>query len=386
LSLGHQQFYARAFALSTTALLGLLFFRLISPLLTPVLWACLLAFMLQPLNVRLLGRKQKPLWAAALLTAITFLVVLGPLTLFFFAFLRQTSELLNKFQAEAAARNLPALQMILEFGPIASLIERAGAFTSLSKDQILQSAAEAAQGALQQIASLGGTVVVGAFTVVSQFLLTMFILFFLLRDGRQMMRRGIRLVPMQPSRKEELLHTLGGVTRAVVMGSLVTALVQGTLVGLGFGIAGLPSPLVFGAIGALASLIPIVGTSLIWIPGVVTLFAQGQTGWAIFLLIWSIVLVAGSDNVVRPMVISGNSNAPTLLIFMGLLGGVSLFGFAGVFMGPLILTLISALLKFADEPEGLGGVPKVVSSFSATGVVVPQTQPPGVATVDDRTP
>jgi predicted PurR-regulated permease PerM len=87
----------------------------------------------------------------------------------------------------------------------------------------------------------------------------------------------------------------------------------------------------------------------VWVPAVATLVAQGQTGWAIFLTLWCVVLVAGSDNVVRPLIISGSSNASTLLVFMGLLGGVSFFGFAGIFMGPLILTAVAALLRYADE-------------------------------------
>ncbi len=347
--LSPSRYYARVFGLVTAAVLSFLLFRLLSPFFAPLMWATLLAFMLQPANRRLLTRGQKPGLAAGLLTTAAFVVVSGPVTLFVFAFLRQAGELLAKFQTEASERRLPALQLILELAPVQAVLARAGEFTSLSKEQILASAAEAAQGALQQVASLGGTVVVGAFNVLSQFAFTLFLLFFFLRDGKGKLERGIRLVPMAASRKIDLAGTLGGVTRAVVLGTLVTSLVQGTLVGVGFAIAGLASPLVFGAVGALASLIPIVGTALVWVPAVVTLIAQGQTGWAIFLTLWSIILVAGSDNVIRPLIISGSSNASTLLVFVGLLGGISVFGFAGIFMGPLVLTLVATLLQYADS-------------------------------------
>jgi predicted PurR-regulated permease PerM len=256
---------------------------------------------------------------------------------------------LARFQAEASERKLPALQLVLEFGPVQSLLSTLGSYTSLSKEQIVAQATEAAQSVLQQLASLGGTVVLGAFAVVTQFGLTLFLLFFFLRDGQGMLARGVRLVPMAPARKDELMRELGGVTRAVVLGTLATSVVQGTLLGIGFAIAGIPSPLVFGAVGALAALIPIVGTALVWVPAVVTLVANGNGGWSVFLTVWCVVLVSGSDNVVRPLVISGRSNASTLLVFIGLLGGVSTFGFAGIFMGPLVLTLVAALLKFADE-------------------------------------
>ena len=384
--LSPSRYYARVFGLVTAAVLAFLLFRLLSPFFAPLMWATLMAFMLQPANRRLLTRGQKPGLAAGLLTASAFVVVSGPVTLFVFAFLRQAGELLAKFQTEASERRLPALQLILELAPVQAVLTRAGEFTSLSKEQILASAAEAAQGALQQVASLGGTVVVGAFNVLSQFAFTMFLLFFFLRDGKGMLERGIRLVPMAPSRKVDLAGTLGGVTRAVVLGTLVTSLVQGTLVGVGFAIAGLASPLVFGAVGALASLIPIVGTALVWVPAVVTLIAQGQTGWAVFLALWSIILVAGSDNVIRPLIISGSSNASTLLVFVGLLGGISVFGFAGIFMGPLVLTLVATLLQYADSelprPSFIGlSAPHSVVEPLAEVTKEAVTEPPSVPVV-----
>lgn len=355
--LSPSRYYARAFGIVTTAVLGFFLVRILLPFSAPILWASLLAFMLEPVQAKWAHRIKHPMARAGLITGLMFFVVAGPLTIFVFAFLRQAGELLARFQAEAHDRQLPALSLVLEFRPVQMLLNTAGEYTSLSKEQVLQQAADAAQSALQQLASLGGSVVVGAFSVLTQFFLTLFLLFFFLRDGRDMLQRGIRLIPMQTVRKQDLVGQLAGVTRAVVLGTLATAIVQGTLLGIGFAIAGLPSPLVFAAIGALASLIPIVGTALIWVPGVITLIAQGKTGWAVFLALWCIVLVAGSDNVVRPMIISGRSNASTLLVFMGLLGGVSVFGLAGIFMGPLILTAVAALLRYADELAPLPSQP-----------------------------
>lgn len=387
------RYYARVFGLVTAAVLGYLLWRLLSPFAAPLLWAGLLAFMLYPLNARLLRWKNKPALAAGLLTSSAFLVIVGPVTLFVFAFIRQATDLLARFQAEASERKLPALQMLLQLGPVKYVLEKAGDFTSLSPQQILHSASEAAQGALQQVASLGGTVLVGAVNIITQFALTMFMLFFALRDGKGMLERGIRLVPMAPARKTDLAATLGGVTRAVVLGTLVTAAVQGTLLGIGFAISGMPSPLVFGAVGALASLIPIVGTALIWVPAAITLVAQGEVGWAIFLTLWSIILVGGSDNVIRPLIISGNSNASTLLVFIGLLGGLGTFGFAGIFMGPLVLTLVATLLEYADSElpklslvsgPPIASQPLVEVSQPVVTTSEQPTQPPVVETKVDK--
>ena len=343
------RYYSRAFGLATTAVLGYLLYRILSVFSSPIMWAALMAFMLHPIQRRLLARWKRPMLSAALVTALTFVVVAGPVALFAFAFVRQASHLLVRFQTEARDRKLPALELLLELKPVQLALKKTETITSLSKEEILQQASDAAQAALQQLASAGGSLVLGAFSTITQFLFTLFLLFFFLRDGQRMLQRGIRLIPMTPARKADLAAHLGAVTRGVVLGTLATALVQGTLLGIGFGIAGISSPLVFAGIGAMTSLVPIVGTALVWVPAAMTLVAQGETGWAIFLTLWCIVLVAGSDNVVRPLVISGSANVSALLVFTGLLGGVSVFGFAGIFMGPLLLSLVAALLRYADE-------------------------------------
>lgn len=382
------RFYTRAFALGTILVLGALLFRTLSAFLVPIVWATLLAFMLQPLNRKVRQKwPARPGLGAGLLTAGMVVLVGGPVTLFVFAFLAQASQLLRNFQNEAHDRKLPALQLVLEFKPVQTALETAKEFTSLTKEQILEQANDAAQTVLQQLASLGGTVVLGAFSVVTQFGLTMFLLFFFLRDGREMLERAIHLVPLSQERKDELSTSLGGVTRGVVVGTLVTALAQGTLIGIGFAIAGLPSPLVFGAIGAVASLVPVVGTALVWVPAALSLLALGQNGWALFLTLWSIILVAGSDNVIRPLVVSSSSNVSTLLVFVGVLGGVSAFGFAGIFVGPVLLTLVAALLRYADE-AGVGRHPSPPSNppVSSSPTPVPSAPPVAATAVATEVP
>ena len=359
------RYYARVFGLITFAVLAYLVVRILTPFVVPIMWGALLAFMLYPLHERL-TRKRGNNVSAGLLTVATLFTVAGPLFFFGLVVFQQAGQLLTKFQLEAENRNLPALQLVLEFKPVQLLLEKAGEFTSLSQEQILKEANNAAKDALQSAATLSTTLVVGAVDILSKFGLTLFLLFFLLRDGKGMLEQGIRLVPMTRQRKNDLTDTLGGVTRAVVLGTSITALVQGTLLGIGFAIAGLPSPLVFGVLGAVASLIPVVGTALVWVPAVLTLFAQGQTGWAIFLLLWSIVLVGGSDNVVRPLIISGNSGASTLLVFIGILGGVGVFGFAGIFMGPLVLTLAQTLLEYAGQE-----IPRPSAPLPSPGALMP---------------
>ena len=172
----------------------------------------------------------------------------------------------------------------------------------------------------------------------------------------------MRRVPMEEKRKTALLDHLSSVTRALVLGTLLTAVVQGALLGTGFAIVGLPSPVVFGVLSALASVVPFVGTALVWVPAALVLLVQGRTWAAIFFLIWSIGLVASIDNVIKPLVVSGRAGLPTFAVFLGLLGGLAAFGAIGMFLGPVIVALAIALFRFAEEP----GAPKLSDSVSGT--------------------
>ena len=131
-----------------------------------------------------------------------------------------------------------------------------------------------------------------------------------------------------------------------------------SLVGIAFLIAGLSSPLVFGVLAALAALLPFGGTALIWGPAAIVLGVQGRWGAMIFMLVWGAVLVSLVDNVVRPMLVSGRAAVGTLTVFIGVLGGIAAFGAIGLFLGPVVLALIIALIRFMLEiragPRGGG--------------------------------
>jgi predicted PurR-regulated permease PerM len=177
----------------------------------------------------------------------------------------------------------------------------------------------------------------------------LFLLFFFLRDGEEMVEKALILIPMEAERQAHLIAHLSAVTRAVVFGSLVTALVQGTLVGLAFTLARLPSPLVFGGLAAVAALVPLFGSALVWVPGAGALGFQGRWGAAIFVALWGLVVVTSADNFIRPFFISGRAQITTLPVFLGLAGGVSAFGPIGMVLGPVIVALVLALLRFAEE-------------------------------------
>ncbi len=232
---------------------------------------------------------------------------------------------------------------------LARPLEWIGSHTTVTVDQMEGWIIAETKRVLQSLASTGGNFVLGALGTVVSFGLMLFALFFVLRDGPALARKVVRMLPIEERRRSRLWLHLAEVTRAVFMGIGLTALVQGSLVGIGFWIAGLPSPLVFGVLGALFALIPLVGTALVWIPGVASLAVQGDYGHAVFLAAWGVLVVGSVDNFLRPMLISGRSELPTLAVFIGVMGGLSSFGFIGLFLGPIVLGLLVALFRFENE-------------------------------------
>ncbi len=340
--------YRRGFLVLAVAVLGYALIQMLAPLAGPIAWALTLAFLLAPLQRRLTRRfGNRPGAAAGLITLLTPVVLLLPLTSLGVMFVRQVDTLVDRVRSQPSVLRGSLLQQVETWplvGPGARWLRENLAITS---EQIMESVTSAAQSAVKGIATAGGGVVLGAVGTVFGFFVMLFILFFLLRDGREMRQRAMRLVPLRAQRRNEILTLLANTTRAVVYGTGLTALAQGALVGIGFAIADLPSPIVFGVLGAICALLPAGGAALVWAPGAIWLFATGAWGWGVFMLVWG-AIVSVSDNLIRPIAIRSHAEVSTLAVFVGVVGGVAAFGTIGVIAGPVLLTLIVSLLGYVD--------------------------------------
>jgi len=342
-------FYTRAFALITVLLVGYLLYLVLAPFLAPIAWALFIAFLLYPLH-RWLTRKLggRSAWSAALLTIFAFFMVIGPLAALGAAFAAQVTDLARQAQAFAVEHKPSDLTDLANLPVIGPALVWVQDNAGISFAQIRAWAVEAAQAILKSLGTLGRVAFLGALGTVIGFALMMFILFFAIRDGKRISDTVRALIPVDEKDKSRLFTHLAAVTRALVYGTGVTALVQGALVGIGFAIVGLPSPVVFGVIAALAALIPLAGTPVVWVPAVIVLAAQDRWYAALFMLLWGGFVVT-IDNFLRPWLVSGRAQIDALTVFLGVLGGVSAFGPIGIILGPLILALGIALVRFALE-------------------------------------
>jgi predicted PurR-regulated permease PerM len=321
-------------------------------------WAAFLAFLLYPLNRRLRRRLRRrsagKAAAAGVLTMLAPIVILLPLSALSIDFVAQISALLQKLQQSAAELDIRSLSDLQQFPWIARINVWLEAHTGISAEQIQAWLISGTREVLRRAASLGGGFFLGALGSLLGFAIMLFLLFFFLRDGDAMLARARRLIPMDELRKERLFQQLSGVTRAIVVGTSVTALLEGVLIGVGFTIASLPSPVVFGVLAALLSMLPVGGAAFVWGPAVIWLFVDGRWGFGIFMIAWGL-LISGLDNVLRPLLISGRARISALAVFIGVLGGIPAFGAIGLIAGPVVLSLALALIEFAEESRSPHG-------------------------------
>lgn len=174
--------------------------------------------------------------------------------------------------------------------------------------------------------------------------LSLMALYYLLRDGDKFKKIIIGLSPLEDKYDDEIFNRLSQTVSSVVNGSLLVALVQGVLSGLGFLFFGIPNPAIWGAIAIISALIPMVGTALVVVPGVIYLFSIGSTGAALGLLFWGAVIVGGIDNFLRPKLFERGINIHPFFILISVLGGLEFFGAVGFLLGPLLLSLMFSFL------------------------------------------
>ena len=341
-----ETFYARTFALVALAVLAWLVYLILLPFLAPIAWALFIAFLLHPTHSWLTRRLgNRPGWSATALTLATFVMLVGPLTGLGAAFAAQVTDLLRYAQDYAADHkpaDLSELATVPVIGPAIVWLQET---TGFSFAQLQAYALQGARAVLGSLAALGKSAFVGALGTVIGFVMLMFILFFAIRDGRAMFADLRSLVPMSRADRGRLFDHLASVMRAMVYGTGVTAIAQGVLIAIGFAVVGLPSPIVYGVLAALFALVPMAGTPFVWVPAAIVLAVQGRYGAALFLAIWG-GATSTIDNFLRPILVSGRAHVGTLTVFIGVLGGVSAFGAIGIFLGPLVLALVIAVVRF----------------------------------------
>ena len=310
-------------------------FWVLSPFLASLAWAGILAYVTWPLHQRLCrrlpGRDNLPALLMTIGVAATLLLPMIWVLITLVGDIAAASAAVRRVSTDG----LPPLPPGVLDWPGGEWI--AAQYRRVQSDPAWVSAQIQALG-LGDIANLRG-VAGDVGRNVGKFGLAVFALFFLYRNGDAVLEqfRGVATRWLGDAARG-YIQTVGVTVRAVVFGIVLTALAQGLLAGLGYWVAGIAAPALWGVITALVSLIPFVGP-VVWIGLALSLFAQGETQAALGLFLWGALVVSWVDNLIRPLVISGPTKIPFLLVFLGVLGGLNAFGLIGLFLGPVLLAV-----------------------------------------------
>lgn len=319
-------------------------FIMIRPYVHTIILATILATVLHPIHQKIekwLGNRKN--LSAMVSCLLLILVVVLPLALILMALINQGISSFNDIAYWIAAGKLNkfvelpfvsrAIFFISKYVHIADI-------KNFRLDQMLERVSTSIGTILVQ---QGGDIVGNLAALVGKFFLMIFVFFFMVRDGSKLVSAGLQFVPLASSYQEAIISKIKAVSRSALLGTGLSSLAQGIAGAIAFWICDIPA-LFWGMTMAFASLIPMIGTAVIWVPAVVYLMISGRWGHTIFLSLWCILVVGMIDNLVRPIFMKESSNMSTLLIFFSILGGISYFGIIGLLYGPLIFGLTLVIL------------------------------------------
>ena len=325
--------------------ISIMFFEMIRPFLAALFLAAIFSGMSYPIHRRFVKLFKGKRAAASLATIIVVIIVaVIPLSAFLGIVVSQALDVSRSVApwVEQQVSQQDQLDLLLQRVPF---YDRMGPY----QDQIIAKVGQFAAGI--------GTFLVNSFAAASRgtawFMLSLFVvfyaMFFFLGNGRDILRKVMYYMPLDSKSENLMIGKFVSVARATIKGTLVIGVVQGALAGAGFYVAGIGGAAFWGTVMAVLSIIPGVGTALIWIPGCIFLAVTGHFLAAILLAVWCAVVVGTVDNVLRPILVGRDTKMPDLLVFLGTLGGLLLFGAVGFIIGPIIAALFLTVWDIYGE-------------------------------------
>ncbi|HZW21080.1 AI-2E family transporter [Noviherbaspirillum sp.] len=347
----HTALHQKAF-LALLLTVSLAFGWILWPFYGALFWAAVLAILFEPFHRQMLQAMPGRHNLAALMTLLLSLViVIFPVALITAALIQEGTGVYQ--QIRSGKLDFGAyFEQIMDALPswIVNLLNRFDVGNIFAVQEKLSSAA--AEGS-QRIATQALAIGQNTFEFIISFGIMLYLLFFLLRDGRTLARRIKQAIPLSAEYKRSLFSKFTTVIRATVKGNIVVAAVQGALGGIMFWILGIQSALVWGVVMAFLSLLPAVGTALVWGPVAIYFLLTGAIWQGVTLIIFGILVIGLVDNVLRPILVGKDTQMPDYVVLISTLGGMALFGINGFVIGPVIAALFIAVWDlFSASAEG----------------------------------
>jgi predicted PurR-regulated permease PerM len=334
-------------------LIGYLTYLILSPFLTPLVWSAVFAIFFYPLHVRIL-RKLKPTPAALTSTVLVTLLLIVPALVVAWFTTREAIDAGSKIQdmwlqpgsaapshvVEKLRALLPASMQGMDFSaPLRQAAEKIGAF----------------------LAAKFATLLKNLFEFFVDLFILLFALFFMFRDGEKLVRAVRHLLPFDGKIQNDMMRESRDLIFASVAVGLAIAAIQGALGGLAFALVGIATPVFWGVLIAFFSLVPVVGSALIWVPAAAWIGITGSWGKAIVILVICGGVAGIADNIIRPLLLKNRTRLNELLLFLSVLGGIQMFGILGIIVGPTIVAAALGIFRvYMQRREHIRDTPGVV--------------------------
>lgn len=315
---------------------------ILQPFFGTILWGAIIALLFTPLYRWLLPRLGGRRSAAAILTVLAVLIiVILPLAGVAASLAREAATFYERLQSGEVNPGV-YFHGLFDALPtwITGLLDRFGMidFETLQK-RFVTALAEGSQFIATQAVSIGQNM----FEFLANLCITLYLAFFLIRDGDDVARIVRRAIPLAPAHKKELIARFATVIRATVKGNLLVAAIQGALGGVAFWFLGVTGAMLWGVLMAFLSLLPAIGAALVWVPVAIYFFISGNTWQGIALVAWGVLVIGLIDNLLRPILVGKDTQMPDYVVMITTLGGMAVFGINGFIIGPAIAAMFIAV-------------------------------------------
>lgn len=324
----------RVFLIAVSLLLVGIFYLMLDPFVGYFLAALIIAFILRPLHLEM--KKFLPESVSAFFLVI-FAIFVAIIPLFLV-----TAAVIDDVQELAGA--VDDIEVI-DFEPIEQIIlQYTGQQIDLAQnlEDAITSAGTIALGEFTQLVNFVFSLALGLFVM-------LFTLYYLLKDGEDFLSFMRGVIPVDPEIQDRIYEETEKTTWAVIKGHVLVALAQGLVAGVGLWVTGVPNPIFWTFVMTILAFIPIIGASLVWFPASIYLILVGDVFSGLFLFMYGFVVVSLTDNVLRPLVVDRTADLHPAVVLFGVIGGVYIFGAAGLFFGPILIGVLQSVLKVVQE-------------------------------------
>jgi len=331
-------------------IVSLLFgFVLLEPFLHTMILSAVLAIIFSPVNLRLFHRLGgRANLAAGITSLLVVVLILLPAAFLVWGLVTEGLDSMVAIREWANRNDFNEFLRGHRLDPILDWIRVRLPFITLDEAAIQTKVLTIARNSTQSMLNASATLVGNMAKLLLRFFLMIFMIFYFLREGRGIVQKIKYLAPLRTHQEDIIIESLQRVSRAVLLGSLLIAVLQGLVGSLGLYLVGI-KPLFWGTMMGLASFIPVIGTGLVWVPAAAYLYFFGDMSSAVFFLLYNVVIVTNIDTILRPMLMRRAAEVSPFYIFLAILGGIHAFGALGIFYGPLILTFLMVMLKIYSE-------------------------------------